>query len=252
MEMVRETKPCARNFPAWPEVVNISVKRGFILSGVLFLLPQMILDAAIYLGLDSDVDSFEDGYNLIALYIFIGIFVLSLIKCIGRIPIQKMFFGRIPSVWDIVIWSGAGLMLGSVRILASLREGYRFEEPLFFLVMFYAIILKSILFPLVEEPIYRGIIFVTLYNWKRNRYIAYVGSSFIFLFYHFVSFIPLGLNSLSYLHIALILSFSFIAAYLYDRKGNILLCMLVHGIPNGSDFLGGLLGYLLGVRPPGG
>ncbi len=249
--MVRETKPCASNFSAWPEAVNISVKRGFILSGMLFVLPSMIIDVAIYLGLDPDVDSFEDGYNLIALYIFIAIFVLSLIKYFARIPIQKMFFCRIPSVWDIVIWSCVGLILGSVRILPSLREGYRFEEPLFFLFMFYALILKSILYPLVEEPIYRGIIFVALYNWKGNRFIAYVGSSFIFLFYHFVSFIPLGFNSLSYFHIVFILLFAFIAAYLYDRRGNILLCMLVHGIPNGSDFIGGLLGYLLGVRSPG-
>ena len=252
--MIRGKKPCVNRSdpPAWPDVVNINIKRGFILSLVLFLLPTMVLDVAIYFGLDSNVDSFEDGYYLIALYIFIAIFVLSLIRIFGGIPIQKMLFSRIPSVWQVFIWFGVGLLLGSVKFLPSLREGYRFEEPLFFLFAFYALILKSILIPLVEETIYRGIIFVTLYNWKGNRFIAYVGSSFIFLFYHFVSLIPFGLNSTSYFHIAFIFSFALIAAYMYDRTGNILLCILVHGIPNGSDFLGGLLGYLLGVQSPGG
>ena len=250
--MVRSDEFCVRkgNPPRWPEVVNIPIKKGLLLSIILFFAPKVIVSTAIHLGLDNDVDSFEDGINLIILYIFVSIFVFSLIRWIGRISIRKMLFSRIPTVLEIVIWSGVGLMLGSVRILASLREGYRFEEPLFFLFMLGAIIFKSILFPLVEEPIYRGIVLVTLYNWKRNRVIAYIGSAFIFWLYHALSFPDWGFQSLSYLHIVLIISFSFIAAYLYDRKGNILLCMLVHGIPNGSDFLGGLLGYLLDVGPP--
>lgn len=251
--MVGGNENCIKrgNPPSWPDIVNIPVKKGLLLSIILFFVPELIVSSAIHLGLDNDVDSFEDGLNLIKLYVFVSIVVYSLIKWIGRISIRKMLFTRIPSVSEIVIWSGVGLMLGFVRILASLREGYRFEEPLFFLVMLCAIFFKSILFPLVEEPIYRGIILVTLYNWKRSRVIAYVGSTLIFFLYHAVDITQVSLRPLGNFHIGLIISFSLIAAYLYDRKGNILLCMLVHGIPNGSDFFGGLLGYLLEIEPPG-
>ena len=237
--------------PQWPKSVEISLKRGFFLSALLFFLPTLIFDFGLFLGLDNDVDSVSDGVWLVVLYCFVLFVVLWVIRNIGGIKLKVLLFSRIPSFVDILIWSCVGLLLGFFQFTASLRYGYRLEEPRFIEFMIYGVILKSILWPLVEEPIYRVIFFVTLYKWKNSRIIAYCGSSLFFLLYHYVSIIPLELISLGYFHIFLIVTVGIITAYLYDRKGNILLCILVHGIPNGADFFGAVAGYAFGVTPPG-
>ena len=238
------------NNPQWPIDVQFNLKRGIFLAALLFFLPTFISDLSFFLGLDNEVDSVNDGFWLVILYCFILFVVLGVIRGIGRVQLKSLFFSRFPSVYEIFVWSGVGLLLGFFQFTASLRYGFRFEEPQFVEFMILALVLKSILWPLVEEPIYRGIFLVTLYKWKQNRLIAYGGSSLIFLFYHYISIIPLELRTLQSFHNFLIIAVALITAYLYDRKGNIWLCILVHGIPNGSDFLGALLGYLLGVKPP--
>ena len=238
------------NNPQWPIGVEINLKSGFFLAASLFVLPTLISDLSFFLGLDKDVDSVDDGLRLVILYCFILFVVLFVIGSLGRIELKTLFFSRFPSLSEIFVWGCVGLLLGFFKLTASLRLGYRFEEPRFVEFMILALILKSILWPLVEEPIYRGIFLVTLYKWKKNRLIAYGGSSLFFLFYHFISVIPPEFMTLQYFHIFFIVAVGLITAYLYDRKGNIWLCILVHGIPNGSDFLGALLGYLLGVKPP--
>ena len=238
--------------PAWPKGVEIPLRRGLFLSGLLFVLPTFISDLAFFLGVDTQVDSLKEGIQIVILYCFILSVVLFIIKKFGLIELKLLLFSRIPTIFEVFICSCVGFLLGFFRLIASLRYGYRLEEPYFIEFMIYAIILKSILWPLVEEPIFRVIFFVTLYKWKNSRLIAYSGSSFFFLLFHYVSIIPLGLNSLGSFHICFILVAGIITAYLYDRRGNILLCVLVHGIPNGSDFFGAILGYLLGVQPPGG
>ena len=236
--------------PQWPTGAEIKLSRGVFLAVALFFIPTIISDLAFFLGLDPEVDSVNDGLWLVILYSFISFVVLCVIRGIGKIELKTLFFSRIPSISEIMVWSGVGLLLGFFRFTGSLRLGHRFEEPQFVEFMILALILKSILWPLVEEPIYRGIFLVTLYKWKKNRLIAYGGSSLFFLFYHFISVIPLELMTLQYFHISFIIVVGLITAHLYDRKGSIWLCILVHGIPNGSDFLGALFGYLLGVKPP--
>ena len=229
------------NTPQWPIGAVINPKSGVFLAASLFFLPTLISNLAFFLGLDNEVDSVNDGFRLVILYCFILFVVLYVIRVIGRIELKILFFSRFPSLSEVIVWSGVGLLLGFFKLTSSLRLGYRFEEPRFVEFMILALILKSILWPLVEEPIY---------NWKKNRWVAYGGSSLFFLFYHFISLIPLEFMKLQYFHIFFIIVVGFLTAYLYDRKGNIWLCILVHGIPNGSDFLGALLGYLLGVKPP--
>ena len=221
------------------------------MAGLLFFLPTLISDFAYYLGVDNDVDSVRDGLWLVVLYSFILFVVLLIIKNIGGIKLHIMLFSRIPSLSDILICSSIGFLLGFFRFTASLRYGYRLEEPQFIEFLVLGIILKSVLWPLVEEPIFRVIFFVTLYRWKNSRLIAYGGSTIFFLLYHYVSIFPPEIIRLGYFHIGLIVTFSIIAAYLYHRKGNILLCMLVHGIPNGSDFFGAVAGYAFGITSPG-
>ena len=234
-----------KHSPRWPKNVEISLKRGIFLGGLLFFLPILIVDLAIYFGVDPDVDSLGDGVSLVVLYCVILSIVLLMIQYVGGVKIHAMLFSRIPSLSDILMCCGIGFILSFFQFTASLRYGYRLEEPQFIWFMILGILLKSVLWPLVEEPIFRVVFFVTLYRWKNSRLIAYLGSTLFFLLFHFVSIIPLGMNQIGNFHIGFIVVFSLVAAYLYDKKGNILLCIFVHGMPNGADFFGAIVGYAI-------
>jgi len=236
--------------------VDIRFRQGLPLIFVLFFLPNLFVEGMIISGIDMNATSIRKGQILIICFFVQCLLVLVAIKKLGGINIGKLLYGKLPSFVEYVKWGIVGCMLGFIQFASHLRYGFRFEELGLTFVIFWigGIILRSILWPLIEEPIYRGIIFVALYNCgDKNRLLAYIGSTFLFVVYHtpsYTNFFLHGILELGNLHLFLIISFSLISAYIYESTGKLLLCIWVHGIANAMEFIGALVGYLTDVAPP--
>ena len=102
------------------------------------------------------------------------------------------------------------------------------------------------MWPLIEEPIFRGVLFTTLR--QANRAGAYAISAAVFTLHHSQSYVDLllyGTTGLTSLHISFLLIFGLLSAYIYESTGSLSLCIICHGVANGMRFVGLLLGYLL-------
>ena len=244
-----------RRAPRWSAAADIDPDRGLILTILLVFLPNAVVDAAALCGIEQSAERFDQG--LISFALFTGIFVIMkiVIERIGKVKLRHMLLDQLPTVWEIAKWTIAGILLGSLQFVTSLKYGYRFEEPGFIPFFIESILFMSTFPPLIEETIYRGICFVTLYNFSgKKRWPAYLGSTFLFLLSHAESYSDLFLHAttgLGDLDIILIVLFSLVTAYVYESTGKLLLCILVHSVANGIGNIGVLAGFLWGVSGPG-
>jgi len=242
--------------PRWLPDVDIDFRRSLPMIVVLFLLPNLFVEGMIIVGVDMRATSLRKGLIMIGGFLIQCLLVLATIKKMSDLSIKQLLCGKLPSLVEYAKWGVVGCMLGFIQFATHLRYGFRFEELGSTFVIFWigGIVLRSVLWPLIEEPIYRGVCFVALYNCgKKNRLLAYLGSTFLFLVYHspsYTDFFLSGTLGLGNLHILLIVSFSLVSAYIYESTGKLLLCMWVHGIINAMEFIGALVGYLGGVAPP--
>ena len=86
-----------------------------------------------------------------------------------------------------------------------------------------------IIAPILEETLYRGLLFRTFYN--RSRYFAYFFSAFLFGFSHIISGLLEGdwtqmIQIIPYVVMGLLVSFA------YEKKGNICVPIIIHMLNN--------------------
>lgn len=130
-----------------------------------------------------------------------------------------------------------GMML-QIAILGDVANQNSANQDLFValqtispIIMF----MTSVIFaPIVEEVIFRGLIFNNLY--KKNVYVAHLVSSLLFGFLHVYSFILQGeFIQFVYMIPYVIMGLSF--SYAYHKRGNIIVPILLHAFSNCIAFI---------------
>lgn len=236
----------------WPQDADVRFERGVLLIVILFFFPHMLFEGALLLGVDPCISSVEKAVILIGVSIAEYALVLGIISRVGRVDVKQMLFGRLPSLRDYAVWGAVASVLGFLHFASHLKYGYRYEEISSGLFLG-GIAVQAVMFPLIEESVYRGVCFVALYNYGcRSRLLAYFGSTFLFTMAHAPSYWELlrhGVLGLDVTSITIISIYGLVAAYVYESTGKLLLCVWVHGIVNGMQYMGAMVGYLAGVPP---
>ena len=237
----------------WLPDLDIKFGRGLLVTLLLFFATHLFFEGALRLGVDPNAGSLQKTLILIGVLALEAALVLLVISRIGRIDIRRLFFGKLPSWRELLGWGFVASAAAFFHFASHLKYGYRWEEMGY---AFFAagIVLEALMFPLIEEPIYRGICFVALYNYnRRNAILAYLGSTLFFTMAHAASFSELILHAtlgLGGFHLFFIICFSLLSAYIYHSTGKLLLCIWVHGIINSIKYVGVLVGSWAGVAPP--
>lgn len=93
-----------------------------------------------------------------------------------------------------------------------------------------SLFLVVVLAPIVEEILFRGILFSLLY--RRNRTLAYVASTLLFALIHVMIFLVLDFHLHLLLTMLLYIPAGIAFCWTYEKSGNILTPILLHGIMN--------------------
>ncbi|MCL2368478.1 MAG: CPBP family intramembrane metalloprotease [Oscillospiraceae bacterium] len=91
-------------------------------------------------------------------------------------------------------------------------------------------LLAVILAPIVEEILFRGLIFAPLR--KKNRFLAYAVSSIAFGFLHIAVSLLWGFTPELFLVMLLYVPAGLVLAWVYEKSGNIWTAILLHGFMN--------------------
>ena len=94
---------------------------------------------------------------------------------------------------------------------------------------FIILVTSVFLAPIVEEIIFRGMIFGWLYEW--NTWVAHVVSGFLFGFVHIMIPVLQG-NASEWLHIVSYFAMGIVLSVLYEKKNNIFVPMMTHAANN--------------------
>lgn len=103
------------------------------------------------------------------------------------------------------------------------------------LMMFQAVILA----PIVEEVLYRGLIFRTVYSYNKNA--AHIISAFLFGFSHIYSALFAG-DLTQIIHLIPYMTMGFAFSYAYEKRGNICAPIIMHMLNN---LIATLLSFIL-------
>lgn len=130
------------------------------------------------------------------------------------LPVATMLIGNVVSYWLKVM----GMNPEAQRTVTLVRDIS--SVPQLFVLGFAAIVLA----PLVEEALFRGVIFRALHQ-RGHRVTAWIGTSLLFAAVHgnLAAFFPLVFLALVF-------------AWLYHRTGNLLASMAGHALFNGLNF----------------
>jgi membrane protease YdiL (CAAX protease family) len=103
------------------------------------------------------------------------------------------------------------------------------------LMLFQAVVLA----PVLEEVLYRGLIFRTFYSYHKN--IAHIVSAFLFGFSHIYSGLFSG-DVTQMIHIIPYMTMGFVFSYAYEKRKNICVPILMHMLNN---LIATLLSFIL-------
>jgi membrane protease YdiL (CAAX protease family) len=226
---------------------RIGFARGILLSvGILVgmrVLPQLAVSA----GLPKNAITVEEAFAVFAFHLLIWSLVWLVIARSSRASFANLFLLRsVPSSGQVRRWALVGLPFGVPAFLGWMDHSHRLHEPDFLIFLVPVVLTYVLMWPLIEEPVFRGLIFSVLIRW--NRFGAYIISTLVFTLHHTQSYPDLilhGTIGLTNLHIMFLLSFGLLSAYIYESTGKLSLCLICHGAANGFGFLGLPVGYLL-------
>ena len=239
--------------PAWPQEVDVSFLRGTVLLTILFFLPHLALSWAFSLGFPSNIVTVKHGFLSVLIYSLVFVAAAATLKLIGQISVWSYFRVERPLPVEYLVCITVGTILGFIQFYAAVPYGRRLPDYEYVLFIFGGLLLKAVLWPLIEETIFRGIGFVALYNYSKSRPMAYLGSTLLFTLFHAPSLPDLLFKAtigVSNTHLILIVSFSLFSAFIYEKTGKLLLCVFAHGVVNGMEFLGVVVGYVVDFPLP--
>lgn len=241
-----------RRPPQWQAAARPSPRRGAIAAVILLFVPRLISEVLIGITGQGDASTFPEGLTLAGIAFVTAIGTLASLQMLSEVRLKCLFLSGWPTAWQWIKWAAVGALLGSVEFVASLCDGVRLGEPGFAAFLLTAVTSESLLYPIIEEPIYRGVALAALAGLTRSRALAYLGSIALFTLPHAPSHVELilhGTLGLGKFHLALIITSGLFTAHAYWTTGKLSLCMLIHGLTNGMQYLGILTGYLVDYPP---
>ena len=219
---------------------------------VLFFVPHLVLAVAFRMGFPRNVVTVKHSIEMALIYTVVLAAVLVTLK-LGQISIAPYLQVKTLLPSELLVCVSFAAPFGFFQFYASVPYGRLLPDVDYILFFSAGLLVHSVLWPLIEEVIFRGIAFVALFNYSKSRLMAYLGSTFLFTIFHAPSLANLVLHAttgLSNAHLILIVSFSLFAAFIYERTGKLMLCVLAHGVVNGMEFLGVIVGYLVDFPLP--
>jgi len=239
-----------RKGPQWPETVQASAStRRLAAVVVLFFVPRSISEMLMSLvGAPRNVETFPQGLALTGLVVVTAAATLALLQLMSGVRVRDLLGGGRPSVGQILKWAGWGAFLGGHKFISNLSWGFRTEEPWYGALVFTAVVTECVLYPLIEEPIYRGVALPALARATGSRSLAYLGSAALYTISHAPSHTALVLHGtlgLPWGGVVMLMFIGLLTAHAYWTTGKLSLGMLMHGVFNGTTYLALATGYLI-------
>ena len=151
---------------------------------------------------------------------------------LGDVDIRRLFFGRLPNLWEGVKWGSVGIVCSIPGFIHATSVPTYFGYEGYVTFVFLHIAQVTIAMPCIEETLFRGVCFGSLLVVGRLQ--AYAISTILFLLWHvtFVDLIIKGSTGLDWPHAAIITVFGLVTAYVYEKTGKLTLCIIFHGAGN--------------------
>ena len=207
--------------------------RGLVLTLCLFVtlrLGEIALNSMSGIGLSLTTVREVAISNTLDILLFC--LLLLVLKEVGHIDLKKLLLERLPRIGESLKFGLLGFVL-SIRGLAQATglPTYFGHDGYVAFVLLDALNLSLIL-PLIEETLFRGVCFGSLLAVGRIR--AYAISTTIFLIWHikFIDLIVIGTTGITWSHAASIVLFGLLGAFIYEKTGKLLLCVVFHGAGN--------------------
>ena len=228
---------------------RIGAVRGVVMALAVMIVPR--LWGALFMLYDAELNPYvRDDSNLVR----IAVVALSiatavwLIKSVGGVDVRSLFAGDRASFKEISAVLGAAVLLGFFQFVHASALGHKVHEPLFLLFVGSGLMLNCVLNPFYEEVNYRGICFAAVRRGSGRRVAAYTTSTLLFTLSHSKSYVDLIRHletGLGYDFLFVLVLFGLTAAYIYERTGKLMLCVLLHSAANSMQFLGVITGHFL-------
>lgn len=188
------------------------------------------------------------GGPLVVVYLNVVIGVVSLAMAVGFFKdfIVENIRAFKETILEDTIWScsvGIGIVYGlsivsNIIVMALLAffgqkqmssENQQLVEKLLTNAPLFMTFQAVVLAPILEELLYRGLLFRTLYS--RNKNMAHVISAFLFGFSHIYSGLFSG-DITQIIHIIPYMSMGFAFSYAYEKRKNICVPIIMHMLNN--------------------
>ena len=235
--------------------VDIGFYQGVTLTIVLFGVFQLlyiIIDSPLQL-VSSLFDKYEytiykfgrqlciDTQVLILSIIKLTLVYLIIQKCAG-ISIRALLY-PLPSLPQSLYWIFIGICLALFSSIMAWHS--EIEDPAHIVWISTAIaIMISLMGPLQEEMVHRGILFSALL--KKKRLLAYFISTIWFVWGHVPSYSKLffnGILGIDLPHFILLVLMAILTAYIYESTRKLSLCVIFHSACNLTTVVSAFLNY---------
>ena len=154
------------------------------------------------------------------------------LKEAGGVDIRRLFFGRLPNLRESSKWGSLGIAFSVPDFVhaTSVPTYFGYEGYVTFVLLHMSHL--TIAMPCIEETLFRGVCFGSLL--VVGRIPAYAISTILFLLWHvkFIDLIAKGTTDVTSWHAASIVVFGLVGAYIYEKTGKLLLCIIFHGAGN--------------------
>lgn len=221
---------------------------SFILGLSLFAVAKTSEIAGGYLaGFGDGVNNGHEGVVHLGIHLLILSCVLMAARWCRFVQIGWSPHVR-PGDWlSILGWWLLTAALGMPGIASAATAGRYFVYPDYLEFYLSYLVLFSVVLPITEEVVFRGILFAGLR--PRHRSGAYVASGVLFLAWHlsYRQLVLQGSLDLQIWQTVVITVAGFAYTRLYERSGNLTVPVLCHAAHNLTLGLAPPIGYLLGI-----
>ena len=156
-----------------------------------------------------------------------------------KIDLRSPPFVELPTRREALKWVGIGVLLYLVILIKFLHSEFSWGAPGALNYLFFHVVRGSVLAPVMEELVFRGLCFQAIR--RRSRFLAYIGSSLLFSLSHSASYTDLLLHGnlgMPPEKAVLAVVLGLITAYIYESTGKLTLCILYHSVTNSMPMLG--------------
>lgn len=181
--------------------------------------------------------------QLVCIYLPLFVSFCFVISHWGPVRIWEIFSQNGPSFREFMKWAFIGMFINIPTFVNRFNHGFYFDSAGFLAFILIAALSYTLIYPFVEEVIFRGYCYSMLR--KRGKWRAFLISTTLFVLAHISMADALsGQVSLTSIRVAHIVIVSAIATHIYESTGKLLLCITFHCAANSMADAGQLARYI--------